>query len=47
MGRNLITGGFGFIGHHLMNLLLEQGDEVSVFDVAAASRLGAAPEGHR
>jgi threonine 3-dehydrogenase len=45
MGRNLITGGFGFIGHHLMNLLLEQGDEVSVFDVVAESRLGAAPAG--
>ena len=45
MGKNLITGGFGFIGYHLTNLLLEQGEEVSVFDVAAGSRLGKAPDG--
>ncbi len=45
MGRNLITGGFGFIGHHLMNLLLEQGEEVAIFDVAGASRFGSAPSG--
>lgn len=42
--RNLITGGFGFIGHHLMHLLLSQSEEVAIFDVAAASRLGPAPE---
>jgi len=45
MGKNLITGGFGFIGHHLMNLLLAQGEEVAIFDVVGASRFGAAPEG--
>jgi nucleoside-diphosphate-sugar epimerase len=45
MGRNLITGGFGFIGHHLMNLLLAQGEEVSIFDVASSSRLGPVPDG--
>ena len=47
MGKNLITGGFGFIGHHLTNLLLEKGEEVAIFDVAGASRLGPAPEGVR
>ncbi|MCK9355677.1 MAG: NAD-dependent epimerase/dehydratase family protein [Dehalococcoidia bacterium] len=45
MGTNLITGGFGFIGQHLMNLLREQGEEVAIFDVVGASRFGAAPEG--
>jgi len=45
--KNLITGGFGFIGYHLMNLLLAQGEEVAVFDIATASRLGAVPRGVR
>jgi len=45
MGKNLITGGFGFIGHHLTNLLLEQGEKVAIFDVVGASRFGSAPEG--
>ncbi len=39
MARNLITGGFGFIGYHLTNLLLEQGEEVTIFDVAGGSTL--------
>jgi len=39
MGKNLITGGLGFIGYHLTNLLLDQGEEVTIFDVAAGSRL--------
>lgn len=39
MARSLITGGFGFIGYHLTNLLLEQGEEVTIFDVAGSSRL--------
>jgi threonine 3-dehydrogenase len=47
MGSNLITGGFGFIGHHLTNLLLEKGEEVSIFDLAGSSRLGSAPQGVR
>ena len=39
MAKNLITGGLGFIGFHLSNLLLEHGEEVTIFDVAAGSRL--------
>lgn len=47
MGKSLITGGFGFIGHHLTRLLLERGEEVAVLDMVAGSRLGGAPEGVR
>ncbi len=39
MGKNLITGGFGFIGYHLAKLLLDEGEEVVLFDVASESRL--------
>jgi nucleoside-diphosphate-sugar epimerase len=39
MARSLITGGFGFIGYHLTNLLLEQGEEVTIFDIAGTSKL--------
>ncbi len=45
MGKNLITGGFGFIGYHLTQLLLEQGEDVSILDVAGASRLSDTPKG--
>jgi len=39
MGKNLITGGFGFIAYHLAELLLDEGEEVVLFDVASESRL--------
>jgi len=39
MGRNLITGGFGLIGRRLAKLLLDEGEEVVLFDVASESRL--------
>jgi len=39
MGTNLITGGLGFIGYHLTKLLLDEGEEVVLFDVASGSRL--------
>ncbi|MFE5245515.1 MULTISPECIES: NAD-dependent epimerase/dehydratase family protein [unclassified Streptomyces] len=33
--RVLVTGGTGFVGHHLVERLRERGDEVTVFDVTA------------
>lgn len=39
MAKNLITGGFGFIGFHLANMLLEKGEEVIIFDITTPPRL--------
>lgn len=33
--RVLVTGGTGFVGHHLVERLRERGDDVTVFDAAA------------
>ena len=38
MARVLVTGGAGFIGSHVADLLLDQGHEVSVFDNLATGR---------
>ena len=38
--RNLITGGAGFIGSHLAEHLLEQGEEVVVLDDLSTGRFG-------
>lgn len=39
MPKNLITGGLGFLGCHLAQQLLRQGEEVILFDVLPASTL--------
>jgi nucleoside-diphosphate-sugar epimerase len=38
MGKNLITGGHGFLGYYLAELLLGEGEEVVLFDVVSESR---------
>ena len=32
MADILVTGGGGFLGRHIVNLLLERGDSVSIFN---------------
>jgi len=37
MANCLVTGGFGFVGRHLVRMLVERGDAVTVFDRAGNS----------
>jgi len=39
LNKNLITGGLGFIGYHLARLLLSEGEEVVLFDIAPEGKL--------
>jgi len=41
----LITGGAGYIGSHMLSLLLEQGREAVVFDDLSTGRRERVPEG--
>ena len=38
MSNVVVTGGYGFIGTHLVSVLLERGDSVTLFDVAKNER---------
>ncbi len=37
MANSMITGGFGFVGRHLVRMLLDRGDKVTVFDMVPSS----------
>ncbi|MFC1992536.1 NAD-dependent epimerase/dehydratase family protein [Chloroflexota bacterium] len=41
MSKNLIIGGFGYLGCHLARQLLKQGEEVAVFDIVPPQRTAA------
>ncbi|MBE9506199.1 MAG: epimerase, partial [Chloroflexi bacterium] len=39
MGRSLITGGAGMLGREIARLLLADGEDITLLDLAPASRL--------
>ncbi|MGO9511314.1 MAG: NAD-dependent epimerase/dehydratase family protein, partial [Mycobacterium sp.] len=38
MSNVVVTGGYGFIGSHLVSALLDRGDSVTIFDFAKNTR---------